>query len=223
MDVIWSLNFCFILFQFCVEQKIRDLRIRLQLEHKPNYSVNKPSQPDYVYKFMVHTQNRYDVLQDSFSDEDTELKQDKAEVQTSDNIHLVYGLSLILFITIEDFPTQSVYILSAFDNQWTRTFSFLNKHIFCIIECSDCGSFWMVFDLLCKHYHVLLLLLFFTRIIFSSQVWNIFLTFVDTTRIFTTDTLFALVPVLQQKGLIWRLSNVNWRTNKQSQHLLHID
>ena len=38
---------------------------------------------------MVHTQNRYDVLQDSFSDEDTELKQDKAEVQTSDNIHLV--------------------------------------------------------------------------------------------------------------------------------------
>ena len=28
----------------------------------------------------------------------------------------VYGLSLILFITIEDFPTQSVYILSAFDN-----------------------------------------------------------------------------------------------------------
>lgn len=38
---------------------------------------------------MVHTQNRYDVLQDSFSDEDTEPKQDKAEVQTSDNIHLV--------------------------------------------------------------------------------------------------------------------------------------
>ena len=29
---------------------------------------------------------------------------------------MVYGLSQILFITTEDFPTQSVCILSAFDN-----------------------------------------------------------------------------------------------------------
>jgi len=58
-----------------VELRIENQRLKnkiTELEHKLDYSVNKPSQPVYVYKSMIHTQNRYDILQeDLFSGGDT--------------------------------------------------------------------------------------------------------------------------------------------------------